>query len=227
MRRPSSWHHLSNSWMWQNYHQWYNWCLLGNIKGAMSRPAHVQDFSLLCWFSQLSAILELGNQADFWQQTSVYSTFTVQFLLVYLSIFFVKFYCGYRRETMISDEATESVAVSFLRCRWGFFYEFVLFIHMLSVEIINCYLHGLFFRKIASRANAKALVQQNEWQIPIEDVLARVLDEHVAVNVLVDPWRSLAETRWVTLLVCGRQSWTWKGQFFFLHRSVPVSLWCK
>ena len=74
MRRPSSWHHLSNSWMWQNYHQWYNWCLLGNIKGAMSQPAHVQDFCLLCWFSQLSAILDSGNQADFWQQTSVYST---------------------------------------------------------------------------------------------------------------------------------------------------------
>ena len=61
---------------------------------------------------------------------------------------------------------------------------------MLSSEIINCYLHGLFFRKIASRANAKALVQQNEQQIPIEDVLARVLDEHVAVNVLVDPRRN-------------------------------------
>ena len=66
---------------------------------------------------------------------------------------------------------------------------------MLSSEIINCYLHGLFFRKIASRANAKALVQQNERQIPIEDVLARVLDEHVAGNDLVDPRRSLAETR--------------------------------
>jgi len=43
-----------------------------------------------------------------------------------------------------------------------FFYEFVLFIHMLSSERINCYLHGLFLRKIASRANAKALVPQNE-----------------------------------------------------------------
>ena len=99
-----------------------------------------------------------------------------------------------------------------------FFYEFVLFIHMLSSEIINCYLHGLFFRKIASRANAKALVQQNERQIPIEDVLARVLDEHVAGktgNVLVDPRRSLAETRWVTLLVCGCESWTWKRQLIF------------
>ena len=31
---------------------------------------------------------------------------------------------------------------------------------MLSSEIINCYLHGLSFRKIASRANAKALVSQ-------------------------------------------------------------------
>ena len=66
---------------------------------------------------------------------------------------------------------------------------------MLSSEIINCYLHRLFSRKIASRANAKALVQQNEQQIPIKDVLARVLDEHVAVDVLVDPQRSLAETR--------------------------------
>ena len=71
----------------------------------------------------------------------------------------------------------------------------MLFIHMLSSEIINCYLHGLFFRKIASRANATALVQQNERRTPIENVLARVLEEHVAVNVRVDPRRSLAETR--------------------------------
>ena len=89
----------------------FTWLKFTCVKGAMSRPAHPQDFCLLCWFSQLSAILDLGNQADFWQQTSVYSTFTVQFLLVYLSIFFVKFYCGYRRETMISDEATESVEI--------------------------------------------------------------------------------------------------------------------
>ena len=86
------------------------------IKGAMSRPAHVQDFYLLCWFSQLSAILDLGNQADLWQQTSVYSTVLSDFLFVYLSIFLVQFYCSYRREIMISDEATESVAVRFLRC---------------------------------------------------------------------------------------------------------------
>ena len=66
---------------------------------------------------------------------------------------------------------------------------------MLSSEIINCYLHGLYFRKITSRANAKALVTQNERRIPIEDVLARVLEEHVAVNVRVDPRRCLAETR--------------------------------
>ena len=71
----------------------------------------------------------------------------------------------------------------------------MLFIHILSSEIINCYLHGLFFRKIASRANAKALVQQNERRIRIEDVLARVLEETVAVNVRVDPRQSLAETR--------------------------------
>ena len=64
----------------------------------------------------------------------------------------------------------------------------MLFIHILSSEIINCYLHGLFFRKIASHANAKALVPQNEQRIPIEDVLGRVLEEHVAVNVPVDPW---------------------------------------
>ena len=82
----------------------------------MSRPAHVQDFCLLCSFSQLSAILDLGNQADLRQQTSVYSTVLSDFLFVYLSIFFVQFYCSYRREIMISDEATESVAVSFLRC---------------------------------------------------------------------------------------------------------------
>ena len=66
----------------------------------MSRPAHVQDFCLLCCFSELSAILDLGNQADFWQETSVYSTVLSEFLLVYLSIFFVQFYCGYRREIM-------------------------------------------------------------------------------------------------------------------------------
>ena len=66
---------------------------------------------------------------------------------------------------------------------------------MLPSEIINCYLHGLFFRKIESRANAKALVQQNERRTPIADVLARVLEEHVAVNVRVDTRRSLAETR--------------------------------
>ncbi|XP_068752940.1 uncharacterized protein [Montipora capricornis] len=65
---------------------------------------------------------------------------------------------------------------------------------MLSSERIHCYLHGLFFRKIASCANAKALVPQNERQTPIEDVLARVLEEHAAVNVRVDPLRSLAET---------------------------------
>ena len=75
------------------------------IKGAMSRPAHVQDFCLLCWFSQLSAILDLGNQADFWQQISVYNTVLSEFLLVYLSIFFVEFYRSCRREIMISDEA--------------------------------------------------------------------------------------------------------------------------
>ena len=45
-----------------------------------------------------------------------------------------------------------------------------------------------FFRKIASHANVKALVPQNERRTPIEDVLARVLEEHVAVNVRVDPW---------------------------------------
>ena len=66
---------------------------------------------------------------------------------------------------------------------------------MLSSEMINCYLHGLFFRKIASLANAKALVRQNERRTPIEDVLAKVLEEHVAVNVRVDPRRSLAERR--------------------------------
>ena len=161
----------------------------------MSWPAHVQDFFLLCWFSQLSAILDFGNQADFWQQTSVYSTVLSEFLLVYLSIFFFQFHCSYRHKIMISDEARESVVVSFLWCQWGFFYEFVLFIHILSSEIINCYLHGLFFRKIASRANAKALVPQNERRIRIKYVLARVLEEHVAVNVCVDPWQSLAETR--------------------------------
>ena len=75
-----------------------------------------------------------------------------------------------------------------------FFYEFVLFIHMLSRERINCYVHGLFLRKIASHANAKALVPQNERRTPIEDVLAKVLEEHVAVNVRVVPRRSLAET---------------------------------
>ena len=116
---------------------------------------------------------------------------------------------------MISDEATESAAVRFLRCWWGFFYEFVLFIHMLSSERINCYLHGLFLRKIASRANAKALVPQNERWTLIEDVLSRVLEEHLAVNVCVDPRQSLAETRWVTLLFCGCESWTWKGKLFF------------
>ena len=106
--------------LWPTFTLFYSF-LIGNkntlFKGAMSRPAHVQDFCLLCWFSQLSAIFDFGNQADFWHQTSVYNTFTVQFLLVYLIIFFVKIYCGYRRETMISDEATESVAVSFRRCR--------------------------------------------------------------------------------------------------------------
>ena len=71
------------------------------FKGAMSRPAHVQDFCLLCWFSQLSAILDLGNQADFWQQISVYNTVLSEFLLVYLSIFFVEFYRSCRREIMI------------------------------------------------------------------------------------------------------------------------------
>ena len=81
-------------------------------------------------------------------------------------------------------------------------------IHVLSSKIINCYLHGLFFRNITSQANAKALVPQNERWIPIEDVLGRVLEEHVAVNVCVDPRRSLAETRWVTLLVCSHESWT-------------------
>lgn len=85
----------------------------GRIKSvlnrAMSRPAHVQDFYLLCWFSQLSAILDLGNQADLWQQTSVYSR-----VLSDLSIFVIQFYCSYRHKIMISDEATESVAVSFL-----------------------------------------------------------------------------------------------------------------
>ena len=91
------------------------------LKGAMSRPAHLQDFDLLCWFSQLSAIFGLGNQADLWQQTSVYSTVLSDILFVYLSIFFVQFYCSYRREIMISDQATESVAVSFLRCWQGSF----------------------------------------------------------------------------------------------------------
>ena len=81
-------------------------------------------------------------------------------------------------------------------------------IHVLSSEIINCYLHGLFYRNITSHANAKALVPQNERRIPIEDVLGRVLEEHVAVNVRVDPRRSLAKTRWVTLLVCSHESWT-------------------
>ncbi|CAH3030785.1 unnamed protein product [Porites evermanni] len=66
---------------------------------------------------------------------------------------------------------------------------------MLSSEIINCYLHGIFFRKIASRASAKALVSQNERRIPIEDVLARVLEEHVALNVRVDPRRSLCRNK--------------------------------
>ena len=70
----------------------------------MSRPAHVQDFCLLCWFSQLSAILDLGNQADFWQQTSVYSTFFSEFLLVYLITFFDQFHFSYRREIMISED---------------------------------------------------------------------------------------------------------------------------
>ena len=83
-------------------------------KGAMSRPAHVQDFCLLRRFSNMSSILDLRNQDDFWQQTSVYSTVLFTFLLVYLGIFFAQFY---RREIMISDEATESVAVSFPRCR--------------------------------------------------------------------------------------------------------------
>ena len=82
---------------------------------------------------------------------------------------------------MILDEATVCGGkFPSMSIRFRFFYEFVLFIHMLFSEIINCYLHGLFFRKIASRAIAKALVQQNERLIPIEDVLARVLDEHVA-----------------------------------------------
>ena len=174
----------------------------------MSQPVHVQDSCLLCWFSQRSAILDLGNQADFWQQTSVYSTVLSKFLLIYLSIFFFQFHCSYRREIMILDEATESVVVSFLWCQYGFFYEFMLFIHILSSEIINCYLHDLFFRKIASHANVKALVPQNEQRIPIEDVLGRVLEAHVAVNVPVDPWWSLAKTRWATLLLCGRESWT-------------------
>ena len=72
---------------------------------------------------------------------------------------------------------------------------------MLSSEIINCYLHGIFFRKIASRASAKALVSQNERRIPIEDVLARVLEEHVALNVRVDPRRSLCRNK-VSNITC-------------------------
>lgn len=95
---------------------------------------------------------------------------------------------------------------------------------MLSSERINCYLHGLFLRKIASRANAKALVPQNERWTLIEDVLARVLEEHVAVNVCVDPRQSLAETRWVTLLFCGCESWTWKGKLIFF--CIVLSLFC-
>ena len=66
---------------------------------------------------------------------------------------------------------------------------------MLSSERINCYLHGLFLRKIASRANVKALVPQSERRTLIEAVLARAVEEHVAVNVCVDPRQSLAETR--------------------------------
>ena len=58
-----------------------------DLKGAMSRPAHVQDFYLLCWFSQLSAILDLGNQADLWQQTSVYSTVLSDFFVRILEYF--------------------------------------------------------------------------------------------------------------------------------------------
>ena len=70
---------------------------------------------LLIFSTLLSAILDLGNQADFWQQTSIYSTGFSEFLLVYLSIFFVQFHCSYRREIMISNEAMESVVVSFLQ----------------------------------------------------------------------------------------------------------------
>ena len=99
--RPSVWHDSIKLWVIIHATYLFKYAFNRNLKGATSRPAHVQDFCLLCWFSQLSAILDLVKQADFWQQTSVYNTFTGQFLLVYLSIFFVKFYCGYRRETMI------------------------------------------------------------------------------------------------------------------------------
>ena len=79
----------------------------------MSQPAHVQDFPALLIFST-ARILDFGNQADFWQQTSVYSTVLSEFLFVYSSIFIFQFHCSYRHEIMISDEATESVVVSFL-----------------------------------------------------------------------------------------------------------------
>ena len=70
------------------------------LKGLCHDLRMCRIFCLLCCFSELSAILDLGNQADFWQETSVYSTVLSEFLLVYLSIFFVQFYCGYRREIM-------------------------------------------------------------------------------------------------------------------------------
>ena len=96
------------------------------LKGAMSWPAHVYDSCLLCWFSQLSAILDLGNPADFSQQMSVYSTGFSEFLLIHLSIFFVQFHCRYRHKIMISDEAMESVVVSFIQ--WCWYLRFLLWI---------------------------------------------------------------------------------------------------
>ena len=60
---------------------------------------------------QLSAILDLGNQADFWQQNSVYGLIFPEFMFIYLSNFFVQFRCSYKHEIMISNE----IIVSFLR----------------------------------------------------------------------------------------------------------------
>ena len=90
-----------------------------------------------------------------------FSGFLFVYFITWVFNFLLQFHFSYKREIMSSDKVTESVVVSFLWCWQGCFYEFVLFLHILSSKVIKCCLQGLFFRKIASHANTKAHVPQN------------------------------------------------------------------